>query len=139
MNLNPLNRPCSQSDTSIGFVKPLDIIQHEEQIKANKNAQKYQQESLQILRAIEQNTASLHVLVELISKNNDQQEELILIITEVLTIATAKTKKEAESKYRSVMEKITKSVKDIETMSKVVNCATTVWNIVQSFIYNLPS
>ena len=134
-----MNKPCSQSDTNIRLIKPLDIIQHEEQQEANKNAKKYQQESLQILRAIEQNTASLHMLVELISKNNDQQEELISIISEVLTVATAKTKNEAESKYRSVMEKITKTVKDVETMSKVVSYATTVWNILQPFTDNLPS
>ena len=113
-------------------------MQLEEQQEANRIAEEYQQESLKILRSIEQNTANLYTLVDLISKNNEHQEELVAIIAEVLSIATAKTKDEAENKYRAVMDKITKKVKDVEAMSKMVGYANTVWTLVQPIIEKLP-
>ena len=119
---------------SVAYAK----MQLEEQQEANRIAEEYQQESLKILRAIEQNTANLYTLVDLISKNNEQQEELIALITEVLSIATAKTKGEAETKYRAVMDKITKTVKDVEAMNKMVGYATTVWTLAQPIIDKLP-
>ena len=98
----------------------------------------YREETIRSLRAIEQNTANLYTLVDLISKSNEQQEELIALISEVLSIATAKTKGEAETKYRAVMDKITKTVKDVEAMNKMVGYATTVWTLAQPIIDKLP-
>lgn len=97
----------------------------------------YRQETIRSLRAIEQNTANLYTLVDLISKSNEQQDELIAIIAEILTIAKAKDKKEAESIYKKVMAKITQIVKDGETLAKVVGYATTVYELAKPIIENL--
>lgn len=97
----------------------------------------YQTESLKTLRAIEQNTANLNTLVDLISKSNEQQDELISIIAEILTIAKAKDKKEAESIYKKVMGRITQTIKDGETLAKVVGYATTVYELAKPIIENL--
>ena len=97
----------------------------------------YRQETIRSLRAIEQNTANLYTLVDLINKSNEQQDELIAIIADILTIAKAKDKKEAESIYKKVMAKITQTVKDGETLAKVVGYATTVYELVKPIIENL--
>jgi len=97
----------------------------------------YRQETIRSLRAIEQNTANLYTLVDLINKSNDQQDELIAIIAEILTIAKATDKKEAESIYKKVMAKITQTVKDGETLAKVVGYATTVYELAKPIIENL--
>ena len=98
----------------------------------------YRQETVRSLSAIEQNTANLYTLVDLISKSNEQQEELIEIITEVLSIAKAKTKEEAESKFRKVMNRITKTVEDVDALGKIATFATTVWILAQPIIEKLP-
>ncbi len=85
----------------------------------------------------QQNTANLYTLVDLINKSNEQQDELIAIIADILTIAKAKDKKEAESIYKKVMAKITQTVKDGETLAKVVGYATTVYELAKPIIENL--
>lgn len=119
-------------------IVPYAKMQFEEQQELKKLIETYQQESLRSLQAIEQNTANLYTLVDLISKSNEQQEELIEIIAEVLSIAKAKTKEEAESKFRKVMDKITQTVEDGETLGKIATFATTVWTLVQPIIEKLP-
>lgn len=98
----------------------------------------YREETIRSLRAIEQNTANLHTLVDLISKSNEQQDELIAIIAEVLTIAKAKNQAEAKSVYTRVMGRITQTIKDAETLAKIAGYATTVWNLAQPIIEKLP-
>ncbi|WP_089608999.1 hypothetical protein [Dehalobacterium formicoaceticum] len=72
----------------------------------------YREETIRSLRAIEQNTTNLYTLVDLISKSNEQQDVLIEIIAEVLTIAKAKNQAEAKSVYTKVMGRIKKTIKD---------------------------
>jgi len=98
----------------------------------------YREETIRSLRAIEQNTANLYTLVDLISKSNEQQDELIAIIAEVLTIAKAKNQAEAKSIYTKVMGKITQTIKDAETLAKIAGYATAVWNLAQPIIEKLP-
>lgn len=98
----------------------------------------YRQETIRSLRAIEQNTANLYTLVDLISKSNEQQDELIEIIAEVLTIAKAKNQAEAKSVYTKVMGRITQTIKDAETLAKIAGYATTVWQLAQPIIDKLP-
>jgi len=112
-------------------------LQLEEQQALRERTEAYQMESLMALRAIEQNTANLNSLVDLISKSNEQQDELILIIAEILTIAKAKDKKEAESVYTKVMGKITQTINDGETLAKMVGYATTVYELAKPIIENL--
>lgn len=93
-------------------------------------SQEYQQQSLEMLKSINQNTANLYTLVDLISKSNEQQDEVIEIVSEILAIAKAKEKKEAESLLKKVMTKINDSVETADSMIKLVGWATTIYNMV---------
>ncbi|MDF1495820.1 hypothetical protein [Caproiciproducens sp. CPB-2] len=115
----------------------MDAVQAERERK-EANEEAYRQETIRSLRAIEQNTANLYTLVDLISKSNEQQDEIISIIAEVLTIAKAKSKGEAKSVYTRVMSRITQTIKDAETLAKLAGYATTVWQLAQPIIDKLP-
>ena len=103
---------------------PYGKLQLEEQQELRERIENYQAENL-------------NTLVDLISKSNEQQDELISIIAEILTIAKAKDKKEAESIYKKVMGRITQTIKDGETLAKVVGYATTVYELAKPIIENL--
>lgn len=92
--------------------------------------QEYQQKSLEMLQAINQNTANLYTIVDLINKNNEKQDLLIEIVTEILAIAKAKEKKEAETLFKKVMSRINDSVEDVESIIKITGWAMTVYNMV---------
>ena len=93
-------------------------------------SQEYQQQSLEMLKSINQNTANLYTLVDLISKSNEQQDEVIEIVSEILAIAKAKEKKEAESLLKKAMTKINDSVETADSIVKLVGWATTINNMV---------
>jgi bifunctional N-acetylglucosamine-1-phosphate-uridyltransferase/glucosamine-1-phosphate-acetyltransferase GlmU-like protein len=105
---------------------------------AQEEKEAYQNEIIRSLHAIEQNTANLHTLLDLISKSNEQQEELIQIVAEILGILTAKSQKEAQSSYSKVMGRITQTVKEAEALTKMTTFALSVWQYAQPFIDKLP-
>lgn len=90
----------------------------------------YWEESLNLLKLIESNTANLAMLVDLISKNNENQDEIIGILSEVLEIAKAKNKEEADNLYRKIMKKATTFTKDVEAIQKLTVFAGTVYKLV---------
>jgi predicted house-cleaning NTP pyrophosphatase (Maf/HAM1 superfamily) len=95
-----------------------------------KKTQEYQEESLEMLKSINTNTANLYTLVDLISNANDKQDELIGLISEILTIAKAKDKEEAESLFKKVMGKINETVKSADSMIKIMGWATSIYSMV---------
>lgn len=96
--------------------------------------QEYQQQSLEMLKSINQNTANLYTLVDLISKSNDKQDEMLDIISEILAIAKAKDKKEAESFLKKAMTKINGSVETADSIVKLVGWATAIYNMVVNML-----
>ena len=92
--------------------------------------QEYQQKSLEMLQSINQNTANLYTLVELINKSSDNQDKMIAMIGEILSLAKAKSKAEAESIFKKLMGKITNTADTAEAMLKFVGWATAVYNYV---------
>ena len=82
--------------------KPLPIREHMEK------TEQYQAMSLQILESINQNTANLYTIVELINKSSEQQDEIVSLLVEILSISKAQTKKEASNWYRKSMDRINK-------------------------------
>ena len=92
--------------------------------------QEYQQKSLEVLQSINENTANLYTMVELINQNNEKQDELIGLMTEILSLAKAKSKAEADSLFKKVMSKINDTTDNVEAMIKIVGWATTVYNMV---------
>ena len=96
--------------------------------------QEYQQQSLEELRAINENTAQLKVIVELIHQSNEKQDELIALAGEILAIAKAKSKAEADSLLKKALEKITGTVDAGESLLTLTKWAMTVYNMVQPFL-----
>ena len=117
---------------------PYSKLHLEEQQELKRLVESYQQESLHALKTIEQNTANLYTLIDLISKSNEQQDELISIIAEILSVAKAKSQNEAKSVFSKIMGRITQTVKDAETLAKVVGYAMSVWQLTQPIIEKLP-
>ncbi|WP_059043971.1 hypothetical protein [Paenibacillus rubinfantis] len=98
-----------------------------------KNRRKEERE-IRLLEATEQtakNTAVLPEMLGLIQQGNDKQDEIFEIIVEILSISKSKSKAEAESKYRKIMKKATEFKGNVETITKLINYATTVWNTVE--------
>lgn len=92
--------------------------------------QEYQQKSLEVLQSINENTANLYTMIELISQSNDKQDELISLMTEALSLAKAKSKEEADTLFKKIMSKINDTADSVESMIKIVGWATTVYNMV---------
>ena len=97
------------------------------------NTKAFQDQSLELLKSINQNTANLYAVVELIRSSNEHQETVIELMGEILSIAKAKSKEEADSTYRKIMNKITTAIGDAETLAKVVGYATTVYSVVSTY------
>lgn len=92
----------------------------------------YWDESISLLKNIEVNTANLTTLVNLISSNNDKQDEIINIITELFSLAKETDKDEALSKYRKVMKKINEFSGDADTLLKLSSYGGTIGMILKS-------
>ena len=83
-----------------------------------------------MLQSINENTANLYTMIELISQSNDKQDEVIALMTEVLSLAKAKSKEEADTLFKKIMSKINDTADSVESMIKIVGWATTVYNMV---------
>lgn len=92
--------------------------------------QEYQRKSLEMLQSINENTANLYTMVELINQNNEKQDELIALLSEILSLAKAKSKAEADSLFKKIMGKINNTADSVDSMIKIVGWATTVYNMV---------
>ena len=92
--------------------------------------QEYQQKSLEVLQSINENIANLYIMVELINQSNDKQDELISLMTEVLALAKAKSKEEADTLFKKIMSKINDTADSVDSIIKIVGWATTVYNMV---------
>ena len=92
--------------------------------------QEYQKKSLEVLQSINENTANLYTMVELISRSNDKQDALISLITEVFSLAKAKSKEEADTLFKKIMDKINDTADSVDSIIKIVGWATTVYNMV---------
>ncbi len=105
-------------------IEPIPLTEHIEK------TEEFQKQSLEMLQSINANTANLYTLVDLISKSNDKQDEMLELISEILAIAKAREKKEAESIFKKVMTKINDSVETADSMIKLVGWATAIYNVV---------
>lgn len=97
--------------------------------ESRKKKEQYDQDILNTLRQIEENTANLTTIIKLIEDNNEIQGETYEIITELLALAMEKDKKVVEIKYRSIMNKIAEFTEDVETITKLSGFAIAIYNI----------
>lgn len=96
--------------------------------------QEYQQQSLEELRAINENTAQLKVIVELIHQSNEKQDELIALTGDILAIAKAKDKAEADSLLKKALEKISGTVDAGESILTMTKWALAIYKLVQPLL-----
>lgn len=99
-----------------------------------KKTEQYQAESLEILKSIQENTANLYTLVELISNSNDNQDEIIGILSEIFELAKAKSEEEADKQFKKVMTEITDTVEAAESTAKLVGWLTSIYRIVKMIL-----
>ena len=92
----------------------------------------YWDESISLLKNIEVNTANLTTIVNLISTNNDKQDEIINIITDLFSLAKETDKDEALSKYRKVMKTINEFSGDADTLLKLSSYGGTIGMILKT-------
>lgn len=91
----------------------------------------YKDAVLSALQGIESNTGSLAQIVALLKTNNDKQEQLIALITEIMSIGKAENQEEADSKYRQVMKKVTEFEGDVSSIQTLIGMANTIFGAVQ--------
>ena len=91
-------------------------------------------ESLEVLRRIEMNTEYLKDIVGLLSTSNEHQEQLNGLVHDVLAIAKAPDKEEAQSRYRSVMKKIGDFSTVTTSTLNIVKLSSLAGTVLQLFI-----
>lgn len=109
---------------SDSFLLPIgEDIDHVEQ-------RNYREQSLALLTEIRNNTANLTDLINLISDNSEKQDTIIQVLSEILGIATAKSKEELDQKLAQTIEKIKNTIEAGELISKLIFYSITVFSTV---------
>lgn len=138
-------------------IKPRDLVQNsfqaqrqgeEMQRKINEftevmyskqlKEEEYKEAVLQTLQGIESNTASIVSIIDLLQYNNDKQDEIIILLTDILNVGTAVTQKEAETRYKKALKKINDLGGSVRSIQTLVGVLTTVYNAVIIYIANKP-
>lgn len=115
--------------SSASMIRPNNAEKFQ-QIMADTHKRKAQYEAdlVSTLKAIEQNTANLGEIVGLIQSSNTQQEEMLSILSEIMNIAKASNKEEAEKMWKKIMTKITSTVDGVDSITKLIGFGTIVYN-----------
>lgn len=74
--------------------------------RLDQQAKQSEVEALEVLKQIETNTSYLRDIADLVSASNEHQKELTELVNSILDIAKAPDKREANTRYRSVMKRI---------------------------------
>lgn len=106
---------------------------NEEAIKKEQREEEYKKSVLTALHGIEKNTAEITTLVSILKSNTSKQDEIIDILTTILSISKATTNDEADNKYREVMDKMEEVKDDLETFNTLFSYAQIVWSTVKGY------
>lgn len=115
-------------------IRTTERIMDEAKRSIYKNNSQKEEREIRLLEASEQtarNTAVLPEILGLIDRSNEKQDEIFELLVEILAVAKSHSKDEAESKYRKVMKKAAGFTGDIETATKLMGYASTVWKFVE--------
>ncbi|MCM1564798.1 MAG: hypothetical protein NC238_02365 [Dehalobacter sp.] len=133
IELQKLEIPRLELNTNLMNTINDSMREREEAITREKQEEREHREAvLAALQGIEKNTSGISELILLVSKNDEKQDEIFDLLVEVLSIAKAKDKEEAESIYRKVMKKIGDFSGDIETIQKLFGWAGIIFSMVGS-------
>jgi len=117
--------------TLIGYEKSIHLLAEEEKLEEKQ----FREDVTKHLQAIEKNTSDLSEIVTLIKTSNENQEITIDLLGDILGIASASNKQEADSKLQSVINQINRALENIDTINKLIYYAMIVYKLVISF-YN---
>ncbi|MCK1996447.1 hypothetical protein MPH47_04200 [Psychrobacillus psychrodurans] len=98
--------------------------------------ERYKKDTLNTLKNIEKNTGDISQLVSLLHENSDKQTEILEIMTNIMSIGTSSTPEEAESRYRTVMNKINETIQDAETMEKLLGYGKLFYHSAKAYLQN---
>ena len=115
------------------MMKAIDEAREEREKKYQDTANR-EKKMIELLISIDSNTAILKDMVILLQTSNENQELLIELLSTINTIATAKTKQEADSLMQQAMDLIRKKITNIETMQKLFNYSFTVFNLASKIL-----
>lgn len=97
-------------------------------METHRKKAQYEADLLYTLKSIEKNTANLSEIVGLIQNSNYQQEEMLGILSEIMNIAKASNKEEAENMWQKLMNKITSTVDGVDSITKLIGFGTVIFN-----------
>jgi hypothetical protein len=115
------------SEFNIPFVESFQELSFKEQ----KN---FFDQSLKLQEQIKNNTSTLSTIVELIANNNDKQEEIIKLFTQMFAIAAAKNQEDLTHRFEKVLESIKNALELGEITGKLIYAAYTIFSIVSPII-----
>ena len=85
---------------------------------------------IELLESIDKNTCALSDVVKLLEENTKDQAVILEIISEFNSLATIKDKKEAQSLYRKIMNKISTGLSDINTINTLFSYGMIIYNMI---------
>ncbi|WP_342537946.1 hypothetical protein MKY15_15655 [Sporosarcina sp. FSL K6-1540] len=127
---NPIHPTNMGIDTSYLDKSLEEIYRNREETE--KRETEYRESVVNALQGIEKNTALLTEMTILLQKSNDKQDEMFQLMIEILGIMKSSNEEEAESKFTTVMKKITTFTENASTMQSLISMAQTVYNAYQS-------
>ncbi|QPZ43341.1 hypothetical protein I7X10_05745 [Bacillus halotolerans] len=107
--------------------------QKEQAIKQReKDEKEYREQTLQLLSGIERNTAILHEISLLMRTSNEKQDEIFTLIVEMLEVLKSANQEEAVSKYRKIMDKISKFKRDTDTIKSLYSVGSAILTMINT-------
>ncbi|MDU0332092.1 hypothetical protein RW092_18100 [Paenibacillus sp. 3LSP] len=125
-----------QSDILINtqeLQRQVDIMNRDTRLKEEQEEQ-YKQAVLNALQGIEKNTGGIAEIVKLVHLSNEKQDQVIELLTEIMSISAAKTKEEAQNKFSKALNKINNLGATVESIQTLIGLLNTVYNSVQPFL-----
>lgn len=116
-----------------GLQRQVDIVNRELRLKEEQE-EKYKQAVLNALQGIEKNTGGIAEIVKLVHLSNEKQDQVIELLTEIMSISAAKTKEEAQNKFSKALSKINNLGTTVESIQTLVGLLNTVYNTVQPLL-----
>lgn len=83
---------------------------------------------IELLESIDKNTSVLSDMVKLLEENTKDQKAILEIINDFNSLATIKDKKESQTLYRKIMDKISNAISDINTINTLYVYGMTIYN-----------
>lgn len=105
--------------------------------KKSEREEQYKQDVLTLLQGIEKNTGGIADLVKLVHSSNEKQDQVIELLSEIMSISAAKTKEEAETKFQKAFGKIQSLGTTVESVQTLIGLLNTVYNSVQPLLKDI--